>query len=107
MVHAAFCHSVDVLVDPVVADALTTLHTVEFCRNWSYTRLILEGDSLLVVHAINRTWVNWSRHENIIADIKEVLTSIYSWKTCNTKQRANSTAHILAQVGAHHATHRI
>jgi ribonuclease HI len=106
-VHAVFCHSVDALVDPVVADALTTLHTVEFCRNWSYTRLILEGDSLLVVQAINRTRVNWSRHENIIAYIKEVLTSIYSWKTCHTKQRANSTAHILAQVGAHHATHRI
>jgi hypothetical protein len=107
MVHAAFCYSMDVLVDPVVADALAALHTAEFCRNRGYTRLILEEDSLLVAQAINCTWVNWSRHENIIVDIREVLTSIYHWKTCNTKRRANSAAHILAHVGGHHATHRI
>jgi hypothetical protein len=55
-VHATFCHSVDVLVDPVLAEALATLHTVEFCKNQGYTRLILEEDSLLVVQAINHIY---------------------------------------------------
>jgi hypothetical protein len=53
MVHAAFCHLVDVLVDPIVAEALAALHMVEFFRNQGYIRFVLEGDSLLVVYAIN------------------------------------------------------
>jgi hypothetical protein len=79
------------------------LHTVEFCRNRSFTRIILEGDSLLVVQAINRNGGNWSTmHGNIIADIQEGFLGFRSWKTCHTKRGANSTAHILALSGCRH-----
>lgn len=49
----AFCHMVDTVVDPVVAEVLVALRTVEFCKNRGFTLIILEGDSLLVVQAIN------------------------------------------------------
>jgi hypothetical protein len=61
---------------------------------------LLEGDSLIVVQAINCIGENWSKYENIITNIQAVLTGFNIWKTCNTK-RINSTAHILAQIKSH------
>jgi len=61
---------------------------------------VLEGDSLIVVQAINCAGENWSKYENIIANIQAILTRFNIWKTCHTK-RTNSAAHILAQIKSH------
>jgi ribonuclease HI len=105
-VQAAFCFSVDFVAEPVVAESFAALHTVEFCKNRGFTRIILEGDSLLVVQAINCKEGNWRMHGNIIADIQEGLSGFHSWKTCHTKRRANSAAHILAQRGCRYNVNR-
>jgi hypothetical protein len=72
-VQAAFCLPVNISVEPVVGEAMVAFQMVEFCRIWRFTRIILEEDSLIVVHAINRTCENWSRYGNIIADIQAVI----------------------------------
>jgi ribonuclease HI len=77
-VQADFCLQVNILAEPVVGEALAALQMIEFCRIRGYTRIILEGDSLIVVQAINRIGENWSRYENIIADIQAVLAGFRS-----------------------------
>jgi ribonuclease HI len=104
---AAFCHMVDTVVDPVVAEALAALRTVEFCKNRGFTLIILEGDSLLVVQAINSSGVNWSRYGIIIEDIQNVLQGFQNWKTCHIKWQGNMVAHKLAQVGVQQTITRI
>lgn len=52
-----------------------------------------------MVQAINRTGVNWSTYGHIIEDIRSVLDGFNDWQTCHIKRRANSAAHLLAQLG--------
>jgi len=73
----------------------------------SFPRIILEGDSLLMVNALNKTGLNWSMNGQILADIQEVLLCFQSWKICHTERRANSVAHQLAKEGVQNATDRI
>jgi len=53
-VHAATSYSMDVWVEPVVAKALAALRAAKFCRSRGLERINLEGDSLQVVHALNK-----------------------------------------------------
>jgi ribonuclease HI len=82
---AASCHVEFLMADPVVGEALAVLHTVEFCRDNGFSSIVLEGDSLLVVQAINNTGVNWSRIGFIIDDIRNILKGFQWWKICHTK----------------------
>jgi hypothetical protein len=59
---------------------------VEFCGDKGSLSLFLEGDSFLVVYAINRLGVNWSRYEIIIKDIQDILRGFQFWKTCHIKK---------------------
>jgi hypothetical protein len=54
LVHSTASYSVDALMEPVVAEALAALGAAEFCRNWGLDKIILEGDSLQVDHALNK-----------------------------------------------------
>jgi ribonuclease HI len=68
-VKAAFCLPVNISVEPIVGEALAVFQMVKFCRNRGFTRIILKGDSLLVLQAINYTCENWSKYGNIIVNI--------------------------------------
>jgi hypothetical protein len=70
---AALSHSVIIMGNPEVVQALAALHTVEFCRNQGFHSIILEGDSLIVANAMNRVGLNWSFLRNIILDIMTLL----------------------------------
>lgn len=94
---AALSHSVIVMRNSEVAQALAALHTVEFCKNQGFNSIILEGDSLIVVNAINRVWLNWSFLENIILDIQILLKEFLYWKVCYTPRGTNIAAHSLAK----------
>jgi ribonuclease HI len=85
VVFAASSYSVNACVDPILAEALAALHTLEFCRNRSLTSIILEGDSLIVVNAINRPSFNWSLLGNIISNIQGLLYGFHNWKVCYTQ----------------------
>jgi hypothetical protein len=94
------------MADPVVGEALAVLHMVEFCRDNGFSSIVLEGDSLLVVQAINNTGVNWSRIGFIIDDIRNILKGFQWWKICHTKRQENRAAHTLAPVGVQQALSR-
>jgi hypothetical protein len=102
VVFAVSSHSVNACVDPVVAEALVALHTMEFRRNRGLTSIILEGDSLLVDNAINMLGFNWSLLGNIISDIQGILYGFHNWKV----QRTNAVAHFLAKDGVNQESKR-
>jgi len=104
---AALSHSVIVMGNPEVAEALAALHTIEFCRNHGFNSIILEGDSLIVVNAINRVGLNWSFLENIILDIQTLLKEFLYWKVCYTPRGTNIAAHSLVKEGVIQGGNRI
>jgi ribonuclease HI len=46
----------------VVAEVYAALCAVEFCKNRGLTNIILEGDSLQVVIALQNPGLNWTMH---------------------------------------------
>jgi hypothetical protein len=54
--------SVPAHVDPVVAEVVSALQAMEFCRGKSSLKIILEGDYLQVVSAIKNKKFIWTTH---------------------------------------------
>jgi ribonuclease HI len=75
------------LTDPIIAESFATLRVVEFYRNRGFSHIILEGDSLIVVTALNNRDDNWRsrRYEQIMNDIDVVIYCFDSWQCCHTK----------------------
>jgi ribonuclease HI len=94
---AARSTTVEFSTEPVVAEAIAALHAAEFSRDLGLQMIILEGDSLQVVNAIQDTGPNWSRYGHIVADIRTVLQGFQGWQICHTKRATNYAAHGLAK----------
>jgi ribonuclease HI len=103
---AAACHCVESLVEPAIAEALAALRTNEFCRNRGFLYIVLEGDSSIVVNAINKGGLRWSIYGQILADIQGLVVCFHSWSMCHTRRGANNAAHFLAKEGLKYATTR-
>jgi ribonuclease HI len=84
-------------LDPTTAEATAALHAVELCRDVGIQNLILEGDSLAVVKAIESRVQTNHYYGQIIEDIRVVLSSRRSWSVRHTKREANGAAHGLAK----------
>ena len=80
--------------------ALLAVYTAASCCVYS---LILEGDALNVVLAIQQPWLfggwNFSR---VVSDISLYLDSFYSWKADKASRSAIFRAHCLAKWAASH-----
>jgi ribonuclease HI len=107
LVVATACHSMRFLTDPIIAESLAALRAVEFCRNRGFSHIILEGDYLIVVTALNNRDDNWRRYGQIMNDIDMVLHCFESWHVCHTKRRGNKAAHSLAKEGVLHGIDRV
>jgi ribonuclease HI len=106
-VYATASQVVDFIVDPVVGESIAALKVVEFCKNRGLDRIMVEGDSLQVVHSINKPGLNWGKYGHIVADIHEVLRFFRAWKVCHTPREANSAAHMLAKEGIQFVADRV
>lgn len=84
--HAAACYTVEAWVEPVIAEALAALRAVEFCRNRGMDCIVLEGDSLQVVHALHQPDLIWNIHGQIMGDIQGLLRSFSSYEICHIKR---------------------
>jgi hypothetical protein len=51
--------TISAVFDPVVGEAMATLHVAELCRDSSIFEVILEGDSLTMTKAIGGNGENW------------------------------------------------
>lgn len=103
-VYATASHVVDFLTNTIVEESMAALKAVEFCKNMGLDRIMVEGDSLQVVNAINKPGLNWGKYGHIVADIHEALRYFQMWKLCHTPREANSAAYMFAKEGIHFAS---
>jgi len=75
-VYAVASQSLSALLEPVVTKAIAALKAVEFSRNRGLYKIILEGDSLQVVNAVNAAGPNCSTYGQIMANIQAVLHTL-------------------------------
>lgn len=91
----------------MVAEATVALKVVEFHRNRGLHKIILEGNSLQMVNALNAVGPNCSIYRQIVADVQAILHTFWSWQVCHTKRGENFAAHGLAKEGVKHCMDRI
>lgn len=91
----------------MVAEAIASLHAAEFSRDLGISHIILEGDSLQVVNAVQAMRQNWSRSSHIVADICSVLQRFRSWQICHVKRATNFAAHKLTKEATSNILYRV
>jgi ribonuclease HI len=82
---------------PDIAEATATLRAVYFCQELGFHQVILEGDALLVVQALNTGGTNWCRYGHLLDEAKGILNSFQSWSVQHVRRTNNEAAHCLAK----------
>ena len=106
-VFAALSKTIQISLDPTMAEAAAALLAVEFSRDSGLQQVILEGDSKNVVLALSETEANLSRYGQIIEDAKVVLCGFRNWEVRHVYRQANMAAHGLAKEAAAHDSERV
>jgi ribonuclease HI len=83
--------------DPTVAEALAAWHAVNLCVAKGFHKIVLEGDSLVVVSAFNKPLPIWSSHGQLIEDIKVKAKCLQQVEITHVNRAANFAAHSLAK----------
>jgi hypothetical protein len=89
------------VVDANKGEALAALLAVRIASSFGCSSIIIEGDSLLTVLAIQKPhlFLSWNT-DAIISDITEVLDSFSSWEVFKISRCANMCAHYVARWAA-------
>jgi ribonuclease HI len=96
---AAVCASRPHVTEPTTAEAIAAWKLADICSSLGFARVVLEGDSLEVVKALQTEGPCWSRFGLLINDAKILLNSLQEWRVCHVKRMGNKAAHTLAQRG--------
>ncbi|XP_059429044.1 uncharacterized protein LOC132162842 [Corylus avellana] len=109
LVIAALSRTVEACLAPVTAKAMGMLQATEFCQDLRMSDIVLEGDSLQGVQAVNAKGDQWLQFGQIIADIQVVLSQFRRCEVLHAKREANFdfAAHGLAKVAAQEPTEKI
>ncbi|KAF5449887.1 hypothetical protein F2P56_030288 [Juglans regia] len=83
--------------NPLPGEALAALRAVQFCIELGLTNIILEGDSMIVVKAINGREDSWNSSSLICQDIKLLLEQVSPWSVKHVPRQVNVVAHTLAK----------
>ncbi|XP_070668779.1 uncharacterized protein [Malus domestica] len=85
---------------PMQAEIAAAPEAAVFALQWMTEQLILEGDALLVIAAIqNKAMVNHGSFGHLLEDTRRILQSFKTWKAGYVRRDANSVAHRLARFG--------
>jgi ribonuclease HI len=84
--------------DPMTAEVLGAWHAVKLGREVGYSRVILEGNSLAMVFALQQTTPCWSSVGQLIGDIRLGLQQFHSFSVNHVKREGNQAAHYLAKL---------
>jgi hypothetical protein len=63
---AAQCFTENILVKPIVGEALAALYAVKLEQEINFIDLILEGSALQIVNAVNAESKNWTKFGHIV-----------------------------------------
>ncbi|KAF5469111.1 hypothetical protein F2P56_013207 [Juglans regia] len=83
--------------DPLLAEAMGAIEASCFGLQLGIKRIILEGDSKIVISAINNREENWSAMGMLIEDVKIKLNSYEEWSASHVRREGNQAAHKLAR----------
>ncbi len=72
-------------------------HAVSLCVDHGFQQVVFEGDSMVVVSALNQTTPSWCSHGQLIENTKEKVPSLHRVKIIYASRVVNLAAHILAK----------
>ena len=90
--------------EPVIGEAMAAMVEVKFSKEREIQDVILEGDSMQVVQALQDRNPSWRTYGHIIDDTRVFLGTCRSWTVHHVKRDANRAAHGLAKGGLGLAT---
>lgn len=82
---------------PDIAEAVAALKAVTFCRERGLSKVVLEGDALQVVTALNSSTGNWSSYGHLIEEARSQLNDLHTWRVRHVRRHLNGAAHRLAK----------
>jgi ribonuclease HI len=66
----ALAKLIPIVEDPTAAEATAAWYVISLCVDRGYQQVVLEGDSMTVVSALNQSLPNWSSYGQLIKDTK-------------------------------------
>ncbi|KAF5458866.1 hypothetical protein F2P56_022864 [Juglans regia] len=93
--------------DPLLAEAMGAMEATCFGLQLGITRIILEGDSKIVISAINIRKEEVSATGMLIEDFKNQLNSYEEWSILHVRREGNQAAHKLARDALLHSNSSI
>ena len=98
MVIAAMATRVPQLLQAIEIEALATNKALEFAQEMDKTDVVLEGDSLLVMAALNSKNPGLDPYGLMIQDSLSLSLTFPKLSYCHIKREGNTVAHNLAQL---------
>ncbi|XP_042939391.1 uncharacterized protein LOC122274416 [Carya illinoinensis] len=97
LVMASLCSSITLNFDPSLGEAVAALKATILCAELGLTHIVLEGDALSVVQAVQNEEENWSAFGMVVRDVKSMLSKVWVWSIHHTPRELNVIAHILTK----------
>jgi ribonuclease HI len=97
-VRAAWSISRPGLVDPTAAEASALFHGLNQCKVLGVSKLVVEGDSKVIISAVQNREASSSRYGHLIDDLVMLLDSSPGWQMVHVRRESNRAAHGLAKV---------
>ena len=79
------------------AELLACQRVIEFVVDAGFSRMIIEGDNINIIHAISSLVENISLSGNVVDDIRHLLWGLQWSSVCCIRKGGNRVAHALAQ----------
>jgi ribonuclease HI len=84
------------VTDPSMAKVVALWKAVQICGELGYTKVVFEGNSLLITESLNQCFPCLKNYGQIIEDTRVVLKSFHFFTVQHVKRGANQAAHMLA-----------
>ena len=79
------------------AELLACQRAIEFAVDAGFSRMIIEGDNINIIHVISSSMENISLSGNVVDDIRHLLWGLQRSSVCCIRKGGNRVAHALAQ----------
>ncbi|XP_042954585.1 uncharacterized protein LOC122290995 [Carya illinoinensis] len=96
---ATLCSSMDLDPDLLLGEVVAARRATSFCVELGLADFILEGDSLVVVQAVQHSEDSWSSSGVVIRDVQLMLSRTSRWSIQFIPREVNVLAHHLAKFG--------
>jgi len=97
-VRAMMCNFLPYVTDPAVAEAFAARQGAILARDMGFQKVVLEGDSQVIVQALNSESVCAVAYASLVADTRTLLQTFPAWCVDFIRREGNVVAHHLARL---------